>query len=298
MHLEPRTWALSSHPIPAVRHRSPLVNSILLLGYRKTIVTFSFRKSTTFEKRSNHILPCSPRPKSTVSKSVARGSHQTMTTTTKTQSNTQRTNDRLRMQGSPHALESDALLDEQTITQYAQYGVLDAQGVSHPLQELVSGDRCLIIFVRHFFCGMCQDFLRSLSQTITHDDLKASKPPTSVAIIGCGQPERISDYASDTGCPFPIYADPSRKLYEAFGMPSSLSMGEQRPSYQTRGLLSMTTKSIIQGVSAGTGALKGGNFAQIGGEFLFEDGSMTWCHRMTNTRNHTEADDLKRLLRL
>ena len=37
---------------------------------------------------------------------------------------------------------------------------------------------------------------------------------------------------------------------------------------------------------------------QIGGEFLFEDGALTWCHRMTHMRNHTEVHDLMKVLDL
>ena len=31
---------------------------------------------------------------------------------------------------------------------------------------------------------------------------------------------------------------------------------------------------------------RGGNIMQVGGEFLFEDGQVVWCHRMKNFRNH------------
>lgn len=44
--------------------------------------------------------------------------------------------------------------------------------------------------------------------------------------------------------------------------------------------------------------LRGGDFRQVGGEFLFENGKVTWCHRMRNTRDHAEIPDLRKHLGL
>ena len=43
---------------------------------------------------------------------------------------------------------------------------------------------------------------------------------------------------------------------------------------------------------------RGGNVFQIGGEFLFQDGQIAWCHRMRNFRNHAEVDTIKRVLEI
>lgn len=57
-----------------------------------------------------------------------------------------------------------------------------------------------------------------------------------------------------------------------------------------------TLQSILRTVSAGRDALKGGDFKQIGGEFLFESGEVKWCHRMENTRDHAELEVLREVL--
>jgi hypothetical protein len=44
--------------------------------------------------------------------------------------------------------------------------------------------------------------------------------------------------------------------------------------------------------------VKGGNVFQIGGEFLFEEGEVVWCHRMKNYRNHAEVSVIRRMLEL
>lgn len=89
--------------------------------------------------------------------------------------------------------------------------------------------------------------------------------------MGCGDPALIDMYASETGCPFPMYADPTRKLYQELGMVKTLALG-QRPAYINKSLLKSSLDSIVQGVKqikSGL-AIKGGDQRQIGGEFLFE----------------------------
>lgn len=94
---------------------------------------------------------------------------------------------------------------------------------------------------------------------------------TFIAVVGCGDPALIDMYASETGCPFPIYADPTRRLYQELGMVKTLALG-QRPAYINKSLLKSSLDSIFQGVKqikSGL-AIKGGDQRQIGGEFLFE----------------------------
>ena len=194
------------------------------------------------------------------------------------------------------AMHVEELPSSKTLQKSARLPVTDAQGRTLRFEQLYTTGRVLIIFIRHFFCGMCQDFLRDLCSSLTPQTLKNAKRPSSIAIVGCGQPELIDDYASKTHCSFPIYVDPSRKLYDTLGMTSTLNQGDKRPSYQAGSILTVAGKSFVQGITAGTGAWKGGSISQIGGEFLFENGRMTWCHKMKYTRDHTEVKDLKILL--
>jgi len=179
--------------------------------------------------------------------------------------------------------------------------VLDAKGQSRPFKELYQGTgvapRQLIIFVRHFFCGNCQEYLRELSALISPESLLALPEPTFITVIGCGRPDLIEMYTSTTNCPFPIYADPTRKLYELLGMSRTFDLGK-KPSYFQSNILVTSVQSIFQGLSTGNKALKGGDFKQVGGEFLFEDGKCVWAHRMRNTRDHMEIGALKGVLGL
>lgn len=59
-----------------------------------------------------------------------------------------------------------------------------------------------------------------------------------------------------------------------------------------------SVQSVLQGLKTGNKALRGGDFKQVGGEFLFENGKCVWAHRMRNTRDHEEVEKLRGLLGL
>lgn len=129
-------------------------------------------------------------------------------------------------------------------------------------------------------------------------DLLHLSPPTSIVVIGCGNPSLIPMYRETTNCEFPIYADPTQKLYENLGMVRTWDLGPKKPEYMQNGVLAGAVTSIVQALKSGKDALKGGDMKQIGGEFLFEDGKVTWCHRMRNTRDHAEVLELRALIGL
>lgn len=157
---------------------------------------------------------------------------------------------------------------------------------------------------------------------MTPEALLTLPVPTSIAVIGCGAPSLIQEYRAVTGCSFPIYAEPSQKLYDELGMMRTLAMGE-RPEYQRASNISLMLKSAWQGLKqVPTGnVLAGGDMKQVGGEFLFEPVSdvllspiiaspaspgqnanfeeekrVVWCHRMKNTRDHVEIPELREVL--
>lgn len=153
----------------------------------------------------------------------------------------------------------------------------------------------------------CQEYLRTLCASITPSSLP---PSTSIVVIGCGSPTLIPMYIEQTACPYPIYADPTRRLYNILGMTMTLSLGKKGPDYIQHTLVAGMVKSIVQGVKRiGSGdALQAGDMRQVGGEFLFSSTSrldekkskveVTWCHRMKNTRDHAEVPVIHELLGL
>ena len=105
-------------------------------------------------------------------------------------------------------------------------------------------------------------------------------------------------YKSETKCRFDLYAEPTRKIYDTLGMTRTLDLGQKKPDYFQSGLFSAITQSILQGIRAGTGALKGGDIKQVGGEFLFENERLLWSHRMKNTQDHTEVPEIRQIIGL
>lgn len=117
----------------------------------------------------------------------------------------------------------------------------------------------------------CQDFLRSLSDSVSTDALLGLPVNTFITVIGCGDPALIQMYADATNCSFPIYTDPTRSLFKTLGMTRTWEMGE-KPAYIKKSFFSMTSGGVLQGLKNLPSGLatKGGDFKQVGGEFLFE----------------------------
>ncbi|KAH7149206.1 AhpC/TSA antioxidant enzyme-domain-containing protein [Dactylonectria estremocensis] len=162
-----------------------------------------------------------------------------------------------------------------TLRKIGNYNLLDRDGKTHPFKSLYTGSnvarRVLVIFVRHFFCGNCQEFLRSLSEAITPDSLLRLPVSTFIAVVGCGDPRLIDMYVTETNCPFPVYTDPTRSLFQALDMVNTLALGT-KPAYMRKSMTRSIMDSVVQGIKQipNGNALKSGDQRQVGGEFLFE----------------------------
>ena len=218
--------------------------------------------------------------------------------------------------------------------------VLDRDGKTHTFKSLYSGRnvprRVLFVFVRHFFCGVrisyttdyffslltsqnCQEYLRTLSESITPEALLGLPISTFIVVIGCGDPALVDMYVEATKCPFPLYTDPTRALFDELGMVKTLALGS-KPAYMKKGMWKSSFDSVLQGLRVlpqGL-SLKSGDQRQVGGEFLFEpldmvtpmnspgaegedaveEKKITWCHRMRTTRDHAEIPELMEVLGL
>ncbi|KAI0002761.1 AhpC/TSA antioxidant enzyme-domain-containing protein [Xylariaceae sp. FL0662B] len=182
----------------------------------------------------------------------------------------------------------------ETLRKIETYIVLDRDGKSRPFKSLYAGHnvarRVLIIFIRHFFCGNCQEYLRTLSANVTPDALLQLPVSTFIAVVGCGSPELINTYVQETGCPFPVYADPTRRLYAELGMVRTLAMGT-RPAYlQDKTLAHTVVSGVVQGLKQVKSGLvtKMGDQRQVGGEFLFEPSTLSLDTPVTTPQSEVE----------
>ncbi|KAI5467225.1 AhpC/TSA antioxidant enzyme-domain-containing protein [Mariannaea sp. PMI_226] len=170
---------------------------------------------------------------------------------------------------------NNELPSRETLRKIEDYVVLDRHGKTHTFKSLHTGSnvarRVLIIFVRHFFCGNCQEYLRYLSEIITPESLLRLPVSTFIAVVGCGDPALIDMYVEATNCPFPVYTDPTRSLFQAFGMINTLALGS-KPAYMRKSMTRSIVESVVQGLKQipSGNVLKSGDQRQVGGEFLFE----------------------------
>ena len=116
---------------------------------------------------------------------------------------------------------------------------------------------------------------------------------------------------------YPIYCDPSRKLYEKLGMATGLQGAPegQKVDYQRKGSIANAVGSIKNAVTSGTDMVKGGHPSQNGGEMLWMGGTqgevggregegkggkaeLVWFKRMRHTQDHADVSELKEILGL
>ena len=148
----------------------------------------------------------------------------------------------------------------------------------------------------------CQNYITYVSQGLPSPAELAKLPiPISVAIVGCFSSSLIPFYAKETSCPYPVYTDPTLRIYAALELTRTNKRDAELPEYiQHRSLVT----SFLGGVGlvakkiGSKDVLNGGPSDQVGADFLWESGKLVWCHRMTSTTDHTSLKKLKELLEL
>ncbi|KAF7321810.1 hypothetical protein MKEN_00702800 [Mycena kentingensis (nom. inval.)] len=187
-------------------------------------------------------------------------------------------------------------LDPQTLAAASKLEVFDAEGKKVTFGSLYADKKTVVVFIRHFFCGVCKLYVEDLMQV---PDSAFALADTKLVLIGCGEWKGIQPYHEMTGYKGPIYADPSRKLYSLLGLVQNLKMtpeGKTRPSYLKMSRFQNLIFSIRTGyMSYPFLTFSAGKWSQNGGEFVLGRGNnCSFIHRMQNTEDHTEVVDLMR----
>ncbi|PBK64337.1 hypothetical protein ARMSODRAFT_962158 [Armillaria solidipes] len=179
-----------------------------------------------------------------------------------------------------------------------QIELFDSTGSTVKFGTLLPSDppeKVVVVFIRHFFCGSCKQYVEQLA-SVPQGSLEKSK--TRIIIIGCGHSDAISVYKESTKFPGHIYADPTRRLYHALGMDienlAATPAGKERRSYLKLGIFSNAVSSIFKGPLKSPSLIgKQGNISQLGGDFVFGPGKeCTFVSRMQNTEDHIEVSEL------
>jgi hypothetical protein len=131
-------------------------------------------------------------------------------------------------------------------------------------------------------------------------ELEALPTPVSIAIVGCGASSLIPFYIETTSCKFPVYSDPTRRLYSALKFTRHSQRGSEQSEYHNDSTFRSLWRALSQAlprIPRGE-LLKGGASDQVGGEILFHGGKAAWCHRMRHATDHSKIAKIRELLGL
>ncbi|KIJ31385.1 hypothetical protein M422DRAFT_266914 [Sphaerobolus stellatus SS14] len=191
-----------------------------------------------------------------------------------------------------------SLLTEAELTAAADLTLFDTNGNKVNFGRLFELQRTIVVFIRNFFCGTCQQYVSQLT-TVRPEAL--DQTGTSIVIIGCGDWLLLKNYR-DMTCPpnhsrIAYYTDPTRTVYRALGMNietlETTPKGEEKKSYIKKGIVSNTVTSIMRALKNPAHLGKQGNISQLGGEFIFGPGNIcSFGHHMRHTEDHVEIPQL------
>lgn len=171
--------------------------------------------------------------------------------------------------------------------------VWDKDGHKVAFGKLFEDQVTIVIFIRHFWCPMCQDYMKSIVKELEPGRLAQSR--VKLIVIGCGDPAMIKSYNDKiVKSPFEMYTDPKLILFTALGMTLKSTDGgpeERKGKYIKHGTFMGTLNVIgraLMSMTPGVLVKKGGDIKQLGGEFILGPGlRCRFAHRMSTTRNHT-----------
>jgi hypothetical protein len=190
--------------------------------------------------------------------------------------------------------------------------VIDEKGTRVKFGDLVRGRKTMVIFIRHWYCTLCAQYMDSIIKEVSPEALEEAD--VDLIIIGNGSNKMIDGYKSEWAhgfrflvdhradivadksfrCPFKMYTDPTLALYRALGLTrqtTDAGPDEEKGDYLVQSGLEQTVSTIKRATKM---PLRNpGHFLQLGGEFVF-DGTLnvTYTHRMTTTRSHAPIRDV------
>lgn len=85
---------------------------------------------------------------------------------------------------------------------------------TQPISDLPT-PKTVLFFIRNFWCGQCQDYM--FASVMQLDPEALAKANIRVAVISTGSWKFIKKYRKLTKCPFPVYVDGAKRLYDLMG---------------------------------------------------------------------------------
>ncbi|XP_052584701.1 peroxiredoxin-like 2C isoform X5 [Peromyscus californicus insignis] len=97
----------------------------------------------------------------------------------------------------------------------AELPVLDASGRRVTFGALFRERRAVVVFVRHFLCYVCKEYVEDLAK-IPKSFLQEAD--VTLIVIGQSAYHHIEPFCKLTGYSHEIYVDPEREIYKRLGM--------------------------------------------------------------------------------
>ncbi|XP_072023821.1 peroxiredoxin-like 2C [Amphiura filiformis] len=164
--------------------------------------------------------------------------------------------------------------------------IWDQFGNRKRFHTLYQETKTIIIFVRHFLCYVCKEYVEDLAK-IPRDYLQEAK--VRLVVIGCAPHTYIREFRQETRFPHEFYCDPDRDLHKALGLRLDGTHGKASPHVKS---------SVISGVLQSTWrAVKSmhyqGDMMQQGGQFIVGPGKkLHYAWRDRNSQDHTSVNQL------
>eukprot|EP00117_Sycon_ciliatum_P024920 scpid82825/ scgid20798/ UPF0308 protein C9orf21 homolog len=154
------------------------------------------------------------------------------------------------------------------------------------LKSLYRDKKAIIIFVRHFLCYVCRDYMKELAR-IPVDVL--DKINVRLVVIGCSPHKHINPLKEELGFKHDVYCDAERVVYRGLGLNTTLALGKASSQHVTSSLVGGLTNFVTGAVSTGLQ----GDVRQQGGAFIVaQDGTVEFWHRDSGSLDHAPIDDL------
>ena len=103
-----------------------------------------------------------------------------------------------------------------------------------------------------------------------------------MVLVGMGTPSESAEFAGKFNIPFPIIADPQKKLYRKFKLKQMSTLGFLSPSVALKGVA-----AIVGGHGIG---MPQGDIRQLAGVFIINTaGQIIFSHFSNNPADHPDA---------
>ncbi|XP_063151294.1 peroxiredoxin-like 2C isoform X1 [Candoia aspera] len=160
--------------------------------------------------------------------------------------------------------------DPAELRETAQRLVEDAVGNRIPFGALHKEQKTIVIFVRHFLCYVCKEYVEDLGK-IPKKFLQDAN--VRLVVIGQSAHHHIKPFCNLTGYHHEMYVDPGREIYRLLGMKrGEASNSAVHSPHVKSNLLSGSIKSMWRAMASPAFDFQG-DPAQQGGTFILGPGN-------------------------